>query len=194
MTFLGDEGRDALMIKRILTTGDIPLLGPPTSVGNMYLGPLYYYMMAVAMAIWWLNPLAAALMVALLGTATVGIIYYLARNWFGKAAGFIAAFLYAISPVNIIYSRSSWNPNPAPFFALLAITGLYWARQKKNFLYFIVTGGALAFAVQMHYLALILLPIAGVLWLYEVFLQIKKKVEYKYFWVGTFGAIGAFCF
>jgi hypothetical protein len=40
MTFLGDEGRDALMIKRILTTGDIPLLGPPTSVGNMYLGPL----------------------------------------------------------------------------------------------------------------------------------------------------------
>jgi hypothetical protein len=27
MTFLGDEGRDALMIKRILTTGDIPLLG-----------------------------------------------------------------------------------------------------------------------------------------------------------------------
>lgn len=192
MTFLGDEGRDALMIKRILTTGDIPLLGPPTSVGNMYLGPLYYYMMAVAMAIWWLNPLAAALMVALLGTATVGIIYYLARNWFGKTAGFIAAFLYAISPVNIIYSRSSWNPNPAPFFALLAITGLYWARQKKNFLYFIVTGGALAFAVQMHYLALILLPIAGVLWLYEVFLQIKKKVEYKYFWVGTFGAIGAF--
>jgi 4-amino-4-deoxy-L-arabinose transferase-like glycosyltransferase len=194
MTFLGDEGRDALMVKRILTTGDIPLLGPPTSVGNMYLGPLYYYMMATAMAIGWLNPLAAALMVAILGTLTVGLIYYLARNWFGKTAGFIAAFLYAISPVNIIYSRSSWNPNPAPFFALLAITGLYWARQRKNFLYFIVTGSALAFAVQMHYLSLILLPIAGVLWLYELFLHIKKRVDYKHFWLGTAGAIVAFCF
>src|SRR4051812_17758872 len=84
MTFLGDEGRDALMMKRILTTFDIPLLGPPTSIGNMYLGPLYYYMMAVSMAIWWLNPIAAAVMVALIGTATVGLIYYFSRNWFGK--------------------------------------------------------------------------------------------------------------
>jgi 4-amino-4-deoxy-L-arabinose transferase-like glycosyltransferase len=192
MTFLGDEGRDALMIKRILTTGDIPLLGPPTSVGNMYLGPLYYYMMSLAMAIFWLNPLAAAVMVALIGTASVGLIYYLARNWFGKTPAFIAAFLYAISPVNIIYSRSSWNPNPAPFFALLAVAGVYWARAKKNFLYFIITGGALAFAVQMHYLALILLPIAGVLWLYELFLHFKKKVDYKYFWTGTIVAIFTF--
>jgi 4-amino-4-deoxy-L-arabinose transferase-like glycosyltransferase len=149
-------------------------------------------MMAVAMAIWWLNPLAAALMVALIGTITVGLIYYLARNWFGKTPGFIAAILYAISPVNIIYSRSSWNPNPAPFFALLAITGLFWARQSKNFLYFIITGCALAFAVQMHYLALILLPIAGVLWLYELYSQIKKLTHYKYFWTGTAGAIGGF--
>ena len=192
MTFLGDEGRDALMIKRILTTGDIPLLGPPTSVGNMYLGPLYYYMMAIAMAIFWLNPLAAAVMVALIGTAAVGLIYYFARNWFGKTPAFIAAFLYAISPVNIIYSRSSWNPNPAPFFALLSIAGVYWARTKKNFLYFIITGGALAFAVQMHYLALILLPIAGVLWMYELFSYFQKKIDYKYFWTGTLGAIGTF--
>jgi 4-amino-4-deoxy-L-arabinose transferase-like glycosyltransferase len=192
MTFLGDEGRDALMIKRILTTGDIPLLGPPTSVGNMYLGPLYYYMMAISMAVFWLNPLAAAVMVAFIGTATVGLIYYLARNWFGKTSALIAAFLYAISPVNIIYSRSSWNPNPAPFFALLSIAGLYWARKKNNFLYFIITGAALAFAVQMHYLALILLPVAGILWLYELFLRIKKQINYRYFWTGTVGAITAF--
>lgn len=192
MTFLGDEGRDALMIKRILTTGDIPLLGPPTSVGNMYLGPLYYYMMAVAMAIWWMNPMAAAIMVAILGTATVGLIYYLSRQWFGKIPALIAAFLYAVSPVNIIYSRSSWNPNPAPFFSLLSVAGIFWARRTKNFLYCIITGGALAFAVQMHYLSLILLPIIGVLWLYELFIQVKKNANYKYFWSGTLGGIGVF--
>jgi asparagine N-glycosylation enzyme membrane subunit Stt3 len=70
------------------------------------------------MAVWWLNPMAAAIMVALIGTISVGLIYYFARQWFGKIPAFIAAFLYAISPVNIIYSRSSWNPNPAPLFAL----------------------------------------------------------------------------
>jgi len=55
MTFLGDEGRDVLMVKRILTTLDIPLIGPPMSVGNIYLGPLYYYMMTIPMAVFWLN-------------------------------------------------------------------------------------------------------------------------------------------
>ncbi len=194
MTFLGDEGRDALMIKRILTTFDIPLIGPPTSVGNMYLGPLYYYMMAVAMALWWLNPIAAAVMVAVIGTLSVGFIYYLVRNWFGKVPALISAFLYAISPVNITYSHSSWNPNPAPFFALLSVAGVYWTRQKKNFLYFILSGIGLAFAVQMHYLALILVPVIGVLWLYELFWQVKQKANYAYFWSGTAGAIFSFLF
>ncbi len=184
MTFLGDEGRDALVVKKILVGHDLPLLGAPTSVGNMYNGPLYYYMMAAGMAVWWMNPIGAALMIALIGTATVGLIYYLARNWFGKVAAIISATLYAISPVNIIYSRSSWNPNPAPFFALLGIIGLYKSRQTKNYLWLILTGGALAFAVQMHLLALILLPIFGAIWAFELWERIKLKKEGKNFWKG----------
>ena len=34
------------------------------------------------------------------------------KNWFGRIAALTASFLYTISPVTIIYSRSSWNPNP----------------------------------------------------------------------------------
>lgn len=174
MTFLGDEGRDALVIQGILVNHHVPLLGPPTSVGGMYLGPLYYYMMAIPMAIFWLNPVSAAGMDALIGILTVGLIYYLGREWFGKKAAIVASLLYAVSPVTIIYSHSSWNPNPAPFFALLSILGLYQANKTKRFEWLILTGGALAFAVQMHYLALILLPVAGLLWIWQL-LQIKKK-------------------
>src|SRR3989344_6213431 len=79
MNFLGDEGRDALMIQRILVDHDFPLLGPTTSVGNIYLGPLYYYMMTIPMAIFWLNPVAAAVMVAVLGILTIGLVYFFAR-------------------------------------------------------------------------------------------------------------------
>lgn len=184
MTFLGDEGRDGLVVKRILVDHDIPLLGAPTSVGSMYNGPLYYYMMATAMAVWWMNPVAAAVMIALIGTATVGLVYYLGRVWFGKVAAIISATLYSLSPVNIIYSRSSWNPNPAPFFALLGIVGLYHARKTKNYLWLILTGLALAFAVQMHLLALILLPVYGLIWLNELREKIKNKKETKHFWKG----------
>ncbi len=189
MTFLGDEGRDVIVIKKILTMGDFPLLGPPTSVGNMYLGPLYYYMMVVAMAIFWLNPVAAAGMVAIIGVASVGLIYYLAREWFGWWPAVIASVLYAISPVNIIYSRSSWNPNPAPFFGLLAMLGMYKWHRSRDARWFILTGGAVAFAVQMHYLALILVGVFGVLWVYELGLSWRKKLETRHFWLGTIGGV-----
>lgn len=194
MTFLGDEGRDALVIKKILLNHDFPLLGAPTSVGNMYNGPLYYYMMASAMALWWMNPVAAAVMVALIGTATVGLVYYLARVWFGKVAAIVSATLYALSPVNIIYSRSSWNPNPAPFFALLGIIGLYKSHKSGNYLWFVLTGAALAFAAQMHLLALILIPIYGIIWLFGLYEKVKLKKEVKNFWAGFVLGIVAFLF
>ncbi len=190
MTFLGDEGRDALMIKRILVDHDIPLLGPPTSIGNIYLGPLYYYMMTVPMAIFWLDPIAAAAQVAIIGVLTVGLVYYLSREWFGKWAALVSASLYAISPVNIIYSHSSWNPNPAPFFALLAVIGIVKLNKTGNFLWLILTGAALAFVLQMHYLALILVPVLSFLWLYQVLRGGKNRNAIK----GTLGAVTIFLF
>lgn len=192
MTFLGDEGRDVLIIKKILLDHDLPFIGPPTSVGNIYLGPLYYYMMTIPMAIFWLNPVAAAGMMALIGTTIVAFIYYLGKVWFGKVPGLIAAFLYAISPVTITYSRSSWNPNPTPFFALLGIWSLYKAHHSRDFRWFILTGAALAAALQMHYLALLLLPIFAILWLYELFTKIGRKLNGRYFLVGTIGGVVTF--
>lgn len=191
MTFLGDEGRDALMIKRILTTGDIPLIGPPTSIGNMYLGPLYYYMMTIPMAIFWLNPVAAAAMVAFLGTLSVLLLFYLTREWFGKVSALVVAFLFALSPLLIIYSRSSWNPNPAPFFSLLAVASLYWMRKFKDNRFLILTAVSLAFLVQMHYLALIMFGAIGLLWIFEL---VKNWQSKKNFLKNSLIALAVFCF
>lgn len=185
MTFLGDEGRDALVIKNILINHHFPLTGPPTSVGNIYLGPLYYYMMAVAMAIFWLNPVAAAAMNAVIGVMTVALIYFLGKTWFNRNAGLVSAFLYAISPVTIVYSKSSWNPNPAPFFAMLSIFGLYKVNKEGNFNWLILTGFCVAAALQMHYLSLILIPVAGVIWLHELIYRTYKKQPVKNLYSGT---------
>lgn len=179
MTFLGDEGRDAIVIKNMLIDHHFPLIGPPTSVGNIYLGPLYYYMMVIPMAIFWLNPVAAAGLNAFLGVLTVAFIYYLGKTWFNRQAGLIAAYLYAISPVTIIYSRSSWNPNPAPFFALTAVFSLYRLHKTGNFLWLILTGLSAGAALQMHYLAAILIPIAATMVTWEVVFRIRRKLNLK---------------
>ncbi|MBI2086516.1 glycosyltransferase [Candidatus Daviesbacteria bacterium] len=189
MTFLGDEGRDGLIVKDMLVNYNFPLIGPPTSVGNIYLGPLYYYMMAVVMFIFSLNPVAAAGMDAIIGVATVALIYYLGKIWFGKPAGLIASFLYAISPVTIIYSRSSWNPNPTPFFSTVAIWSFYQAHISGNFRWLILTGASLAAALQMHYLALILLPTFALFWIFEVIFRtkpIKNLISGTVFGILTF--------
>lgn len=192
MTFLGDEGRDALIIRSLLLDFNLPFIGPPTSVGNIYLGPLYYYMMGVTMAIFGLNPIAAAGMVAFIGVLTILIIYYLTKTWFGRLAGLVAAFLYAISPVTIIYSRSSWNPNPAPFFTLIGMYGLYKAHKTHQYFWLILVGLAASAAIQMHYLALILLPIYALVWIYELWDIRSLNLKTRNFFVGTIGALIGF--
>lgn len=192
MTFLGDEGRDALIVKRLLVEHDLPFIGPPTSVGNIYLGPLYYYMMSMSMAVAWLDPVAPAVMVALIGVATVFFVYYLGKRWFGEVAGLTGAFLYSISPVTIIYSRSSWNPNPAPLFSLIAMFFFYTANKRKNLIWLIGTGLFTGAAVQMHYLALILIPVFFVLWVSEWMKKTVYKKAVVNFHRGTVGAVLAF--
>src|SRR3990167_10226236 len=168
MIFLGDQGRDVLILKEMVKDFNFPFIGPSTSVGNIYLGPLYYYMMFIPMFLTNLNPASAAVMNAVIGVMSVFLIYYLGKVWFGRVGGLISSFLYAISPVAISYSNFSWNPNPLPFFALLTIFSIYRIEKTGNFLWVILTGASLAAALQMHYLALILIPVVAILWVHEV--------------------------
>src|SRR3990172_10797696 len=75
LTFLGDEGRDVLVVKRMLIDGKFTLLGPITSVGSLYMGPVYYYMMAPFLFAWHFDPVGPAIMVALFSIATILLIY-----------------------------------------------------------------------------------------------------------------------
>src|SRR3989344_5419097 len=93
MTFLGDEGRDAIIVKNMIDSFHFPAIGPPTSLGNIYLGPLYYYMMLPLMFLTNFNPVSASVMVAMIGVATVFLVYYLGKNWFGREAGLFSAYL-----------------------------------------------------------------------------------------------------
>src|SRR5476649_2693880 len=138
MTFLGDEGRDVLVAYNILH-GHLTLLGPTSSVGGFFLGPIYYYFMAPFLWLFNYNPVGPAVMVALFGIATVWLLYRFSSEFFNSKVGLIAACLYAISPLVIAYSRSSWNPNPLPFFALLCLYLLFKAVRKNSLKLFLVS-------------------------------------------------------
>ncbi len=155
MTFLGDEGRDVLVVYNILH-GHLTLLGPAASVGGFFLGPIYYYFMTPFLWLSHYNPVGPAVMVALFGIATVWLVYKVGSEFLGHGVGFIAAILYSISPLVIAYSRSSWNPNLMPFFSLLSLYVLYKAVNENKIKLFIVCGLLLGIAIQFHYLSIFL--------------------------------------
>ena len=180
MTFLGDEGRDAIVVRRLLIYFDPILIGPGTSIGNMYLGPLYYYLIAPSLFLASYSPVGPSIFIALIGIVTVFLVWKMGREWFGKTAGAVAAFFYAISPTVIVYSRSSWNPNIMPFFALLSIYSVWKIWKEEKYKWFIVLGVSFAFCLQSHYLALLLLPTFGI-FLFIKYLKLKKEKLQKPF-------------
>ncbi len=175
LTFLGDEGRDVLVVKHILD-GNLTLLGPTASVGGFFLGPIYYYMMAPFLFLFNFNPVGPAVMVALFGVATIWLVYRVTREFFGYYPALISSLLYAISPLVIIYSKSSWNPNTVPFFTLLMLFTLYRGFIKKSNIYFFLSGVILGILLQLHYLTTFLGVLCGVYILVGTFYANGKKV------------------
>lgn len=195
MTFLGDEGRDVLIVRNLLVHADPILIGPGTSIGGMYLGPLYYYLIAIPLFLANYSPVGPAIFVALLGVFTIWFIWKVGSEMFGSRVGYFAASLYAISPTVIIFSRSSWNPNVMPFFALLSIYSI-WKFYKSTKVdskagwWLVICAVSFAFVLQSHYLGLLLAPTIGIYFLLKVKnFGLTKEVK-KY----TLYAVLAFAF
>lgn len=179
MTFLGDEGRDVMVAKGILE-GNFTLLGPRASAGDFFLGPIYYYMIAPFLWLTRLDPVGPAIMVALFSIATVFLVYFVGKKLFGTKAGIMSAMLYTVSPLVIVYSRSSWNPNPMPFFSLLSLYILFVALKNNILKLFILVGFLLGIAIQLHYLTVFLGVIVFTFVLLGNLFQDRKKIFIKY--------------
>ncbi len=121
------------------------------------------------------NPVGPAVFIAILGVVTIFFVWWVIREWFGDKGALIGALLYAISPVVIIYSRSSWNPNIMPFFSLLTIYAIWRVWSKKQLNWLIVAGISFALVLQSHYLGLLLLPVLGIFWILTYLKNPTKK-------------------
>lgn len=174
--FLGDEGRDVLVVKRIIVDHKFTLLGPITSVGSMYMGPIYYYFMVPFLLLFNFNPVGPAIMVVLFSLATIYLIYYILKKYVSLKSAILASFLYAISPLTIIHGRSSWNPNLVPFFSLLIVLGLLKVVVDRNPKWALIVGLAFGISFQLHYVSLLLVPL-----IFASLALIRFRLQLKYY-------------
>lgn len=189
VTFLGDQGRDAIIIKRMLTFEHFPAIGAPTSVGQVYLGPFYYYFIAPWLLFFRFEPIGLAIGVAIFSSLYLLINYFIVKDLLNKKTALVSTALITFSSILIEYSRFSWNPNLLPLFSLLTVYFFIISLQKKRTVFFALTGAFLSFAIQLHYLSLFLIPplcIGAIVYGFENKKKVKKIVT------GTFIAIASF--
>lgn len=189
LQFLGDQGRDAMVVAKIFREGDIVLLGPVTSTGNMYLGPLYYYFMVPFLWLTYPNPIGPAYAVAGLAILTTVLMYFLGKELVGRRAAILATALFSVSSTVVTFSRFSWNPNPAPLFGLLLLWCLYQTERGK-YRYWWGVSACVAVLIQLHYVALLAGAISLVFWLRqarEVWPHHPASAQWRSWLLGTLG-------
>ncbi len=184
--FQGDQGRDALIVSRIFREKDLVFIGPVTSIGNMYLGPLYYYFMLPFLFFSFPSPIGPVYAVALLSTLLIFCVYYFGKQLVGSTAALFAAILMTFSSTIIDFSRYSWNPNVAPFAGFFLLYTTFKAMKQPK--YWIWAAVSAAVLLQLHYVTLIACAVAGLFWVWAA-LQSLKKNHKKQFLMATGGAL-----
>lgn len=171
--FLGDQGRDAIVVSRIFTKLDPIFIGPVTSVGNMYLGPLYYYFMLPFLWLSYPSPMGPVYAVALINTLLIPLLYVLGSRLVGKRAAIFATTMLAVSASAISISRFSWNPNPLPVVSIVWLYCLYRAALGKRW-YWLGVSLVLAVMLQLHYITFLAVGTSGLVWLWRLILEKRQ--------------------
>jgi len=134
---------------------------------NDYKPGLYFYLVLPFVKTLGLNEWSVRLPNALLGIATVYLIYLLVKqlfkNGFSQAKvdkmALISALMLAISPWHIHFSRGGWEVNTAAFFAVMGVWLFLTALKRPK--YFIVSVTSFVLSMYTYHAARVVLPLLG---------------------------------
>jgi len=168
-TWDADQGHDMLVLRTFVRDGVIPLLGPPTSIGDFHHGALYYYLLAPAAALTGGDaPLAVTLTIALAGIGAVAVTWWLARSIAGPLSGLVAGLAIAISAAAVDESTFIWNPNLIALSSAVALAGAWRAWTTGRPRWWLLAAVGTTVTMQCHVLGVTLLPIIAALLVADV--------------------------
>lgn len=151
-----EQGRDALVIENIYKLKDFTLVGPKTDIGGIFHGPYFYYLMIFPYFVSQGNPFVASYFLILLGSASVVLFYFFAKDLFkSRIHGLAASIIFLLSFEYILYSRWLSNVSPAIPFVVLSYFMLWkfvTLEKKFYFIWFV------AFASIASQFEIILVP------------------------------------
>ncbi|MGD0223896.1 MAG: glycosyltransferase family 39 protein [Terriglobia bacterium] len=127
-----DEGRNAEVGREMLASGDWIT---PHFNGLVYLDKpaVYFWMVAASMKTFGVSEGAARFPSALMGVATLLLVWFLARRMFGDATGLRAGIVFAACPLALALAREVIFDMTLTFFVTVAMVA-FWLAEESNFL------------------------------------------------------------
>jgi 4-amino-4-deoxy-L-arabinose transferase-like glycosyltransferase len=153
-----DQGTEMLVLLRLINDHVVPLVGPPTSIGDLHHGALYYLLLAPFAWISGDDPIVITTVIAVGGVIAVALTWWLARSIGGSIAGLAAGLLMAVSASAIDESTFIWNPNLIALSSSIALAGAWQAHRTGRPRWWIVAAVGLVVTMQFHVLGIALLP------------------------------------
>lgn len=144
--FTYDEEIPAFVARRLIETHHIPLIGGVTPFG-FHLGPYFYWLYALILALGNLNPIAWGWAAALISVITTLLMYVAGRQLSSKRVGITAAILWATFYLANVYDRHLWALYWGPLTSLVTIICLQKII-KRNYNWSVLL--ALTLALSIH--------------------------------------------
>ncbi len=183
--FFGPEqGRDFLAIRDIAVNHKLTLIGSKTDINGIFHGPIFYYLAAIPFAITRGNPVGVSAFFMIIQSLTVFLAYLLAYELTkSRRAGLIAASLFAVSYLLIVYAR--WLSNPPlsiPLSLLFILSLLRFVRGRPWYL--VAAAFAYGLLGQAEFINFLLFAVIGAL------VGAKQLFKTKFTIIGTAVVVG----
>jgi dolichyl-phosphate-mannose--protein O-mannosyl transferase len=125
-----DHGRDYLAAYNIAVNHKLTLIGAEAGSGvaginGIFHGPGYFYLIALAYALFQGNPIGAQVFMLLFGIAALIAAAWTGYKMFGRVGSVLFLFFVAVSPLIVSQSRFIWSSHPITVFILLALYFVY---------------------------------------------------------------------
>lgn len=175
LTFDADQEFYANEYQKTVEQRKLTLLGIETSIGGMFVGPLYTYF---NIFVYWIskgNPLGIFLVTLIIVSSQAGLTYLLFSKLKNQKVGIFGGFL-------VLISAGLWNKAFAPSaINLLYPMGLLFfyliIKFKERKKYFFWLGVLLAFALQIHFSLFFFFPIVFIFFIWQRLITKKNAVS-----------------
>lgn len=150
MAFNYDQGRDALVIWQLWHEGKFFLIGPVTGLAGIFLGPLYYYLIAPFYLLGQGNPVYPYYFIISLTIVATSFCYYVGKKMHSTLAG-VLAFVIASSSAYIVQS-SRWLSNPTPLLltSVLLLFSLWKIMESKKGIWWVASALLIGISLQFE--------------------------------------------